>query len=160
MAFNQILDTFAGDRGVFAAEEELDKHTVSHNGETIYRGLPYLTENIKVGEIVSEWYGSTHWSLKKEHSEKYTTDYISDGLLEELTKERNIECDEAEKLFSPLLMKIENTHIPVVELYKYVSETFQGEMEITIRGYDFKIVNVIKKNGCFFADVEPIKKAC
>ena len=58
---NEILNQYAGDRCLTdEVEKELDARTWEHDGTTIWRGLPYLTENIKVGKIVSEWYGASH----------------------------------------------------------------------------------------------------
>lgn len=157
---NKILAQYAGDRNLTEkVEKELDERMWIHDGTIIWRGLPYLTENIKPGEIVKEWYGASHWSLRKNHSIKFTTDYISEGLLEEITEERGILWEEAEELFSPLLMQMEDVHIPVVELYRYVDEDFIGELEILIRGYDFKIKNVNKAGNMYIANVEPIKRA-
>ena len=156
---NAILNQYAGDRALYDdVKRELDAKTIEHDGTIIWRGLPYLTEDIKAGEIVNEWYGASHWSLKKNHAVKFTTDYISEGLLEELSEEKGIPQDEAEKLFSPLLMQMEDVHIPVVELYKYVEEVFIGELEILIRGYDFKIKTVDKIGDMYIANVEPVKR--
>ncbi len=117
-----------------------------------------LKKKIKVGERISEWYGSTHWTLDKEIANKFATKYISDGLIEEIVSTKKVSEKEAHTLFAPLLLILDDTNIPIVELYKYIGNDLAKEKEITIRGYDFEIVSIQKENDFFIANVKPAYK--
>jgi len=160
MALNEILDEFAGSRNLPPyVEAELDKYTVPLGSATVYRGLPYLKERIRDGEIIMQWNGSTHWTLDKSIADRFTMDYINEDYVEEIAEEKGMETSDVFGLFVPLILTMDAPDVPVVELYKYVREGLADEKEVTIRGYDFRLSDIKEVDGCFYATAKPVKRA-
>lgn len=149
----EMLEWFAGsrqwDENIAALHEKLREYISCE----LYRGLPFQKVLIKLGAVVKEWYGSSHWTLEKKIADNFSKDYISEGLIEEIIEEQGITEEEAYKLFVPLILHLDGaTGVP---LYKYVPE-FEHEKEINIHGSDFVITNIWIEDEIYHANVKPI----
>jgi len=140
MLDTKMVDEFLGSRCLYPElEEVLKRHTKPLNN-IVYRGMPCPYPIIKVGSLIRQWNGATHWSLDKNIAESFTTDYINEEYAEEMEAEFGIPSN---KLFVRLIMVLDKCD-KVVELYHY-SKDFVHEKEVTILGYDFEITDIIDK---------------
>lgn len=123
--------------------------------ETLYKGLPFPKQLLKVESIVEEWYGSNHWSPDKKIAIGFSSDYINEEYVEELQEE----IGEVDMI--PIILWSNN--IKGVETYKIMKslnkDDFVNEKEITVIGYNFVVRDIKLKNNIYFVKVEPVKIA-
>lgn len=123
--------------------------------KTLYRGLPFPKQLLKVGNVIEEWYGSSHWSPDKSVAIDFSNDYINEDYVEELQEELG-ECID----MIPIVLWSDN--IIGIETYKIMQQLngneFINEKEITVIGYDFEIISIDLKDNINWVKVKPIKK--
>lgn len=144
------LDEFLGSRHLCETLETylLSKQTSVKN--VLHRGMNYPIHLIKVGNVVEEWHGSTHWSKDFQIAHNFAYDgYINEEfageLQEELSEEiyKSYQVTEALDLFHPVIFRLkENTKgIDVHSIIEPIQELekWKKEQEVTFIGVDFVI---------------------
>lgn len=120
----------------------------------IYRGLPFPRQLLRVGCIVEEWFGSSHWTPDINVAIDFSLDYINEDYIEELQEELGGEID-------VIQMVLWSKDIKGVEVYKIMEslnkDDFAEEKEITVIGYNFVVKNIEKNNDIYFVEVKPVK---
>lgn len=124
--------------------------------KTLYRGLPFPKQLLKIGSVIEEWYGSSHWTPDKAVAIDFSCDYINEDYIEELQEELGQEVD-------VIQMVLWSKDIKGVEVYKLMQslnkDDFVNEKEITVIGYNFIVKDIELKNNIYFVEVEPVKIA-
>ena len=162
-----ILERFIGGRCILDDTEEYLEDKFEKIDETIYRGMPFPKHLIKEGYLMEEWYGSSHWSLAFNMARNvFSNDKsnISEDYIEELSEEFKISYEEAEKLFVPIVLKLNGVSLGI-RTYNLVKDLdvvsrFYKEKEITTIGIDTVMKNIKLKTDekCeyYLIDVEEV----
>lgn len=162
-----ILEKFIGGRYISNNTETYLKNKFEKIDETIYRGIPFPKHLIKKGYVMEEWYGSSHWSLDFNIARNiFSNDdsNINQDYVEELAEEFNISYEEAEKLFVPIVLKLNKVSLGV-RIYNLVKDLdkvsrFYKEKEITTIGIDTIIKKIElktdKKGEYYLIEVEEV----
>ena len=142
-----ILEDFVGARIITEDTLALYDDKFGKVNETIYRGMPFYEDFIKVGANIEEWYGSTHWTLDFNIAKNiFSKDYINECYIEELAENLNKNIDEVYESMVPMIMRMNGTSngARTYEMVKNLDKVsrFYKEKEITIMGMDFIITNI------------------
>ena len=148
-----ILERFIGGRCILDDTEEYLEDKFEKIDETIYRGMPFPKHLIKEGYLMEEWYGSSHWSLDFNMARSvFSNDKsnISENYIEELSEEFKISYEEAEKLFVPIVLKLNGVSLGI-RTYNLVKDLdvlsrFYKEKEVTTIGIDTIMKNIKLKS--------------
>lgn len=114
-----------------------------------YRGMPYPKHLLKVGTIIEEWHGSSHFSISEEIAKNFAifniNGYINEDYYEELQEELQIEDVEFVQL---VLVANDLIGVEMYKLLKEIGETerFIDEKEITTFDKNFLITDIEEKN--------------
>lgn len=146
--------------------QDLKKEFKSREKElqgTFYRGMPFPKHLLKIGAVIEEWHGSSHFSISEKIAQNFAilkiNGYINDDYYEELQEQLQVE----EVDFVQLILVANN--LVGVEMYKLLeevgeSEKFLEEEEITTFDKDFIITNIEEKivdgEKLYYANVEMI----
>lgn len=120
----------------------------------LYRGLSFPKQLLKVGCIIEEWYGSSHWTPDINVAIDFSLDYINEDYIEELQEELGVEVNVVQVV-------LWSKDIKGIEVYKIIEALdktdFLDEKEVTVIGYNFEIINIHFDSGIYFVEVAPIK---
>ena len=116
---------------------------------SFFRGLPYPKHLLKIGSIIEEWHGSTHFTIDENIAQNFAiinrNGYINDDYYDELSKELN--SDEVE--FVQLIMIC--NFLVGIEIYKLLEklniDNFKHEKEITTFDKNFVIKSIEKRTA-------------
>lgn len=135
-----LVDEFLGSRFLDKDVEEFLEENKEEIIGQVYRGLPYPWQLIKPGQVIEEWYGSSHWTFDKKVAEGFSVDYINESFSEEMQEEYKLSEDE---IFVPLVLILDDCPHGV-KMYNHTT-TFKDEKEVTLRKYDFIIEEVLEE---------------
>lgn len=120
----------------------------------LYRGLSFPKQLLKVGCIIDEWYGSSHWTPDVNVAIDFSLDYINEDYIEELQEELGAEVNVVQVV-------LWSKDIKGIEVYKIIEALdktdFLDEKEVTVIGYNFEIRSIHFDSGIYFVEVAPIK---
>ena len=161
--FKEELLEFLGSRLMTKELKEEFKSREKELQGTFYRGMPFPKHLLKVGAVIEEWHGSSHFSISEEIAQNFAilkiNGYINDDYYEELQEQLQVE----EVDFIQLVLIANN--LIGVEMYKLLeevgeSEKFLHEKEITTFDKDFIITNIeerkVNDEVLYYAHVEMI----
>lgn len=149
------LEEFLGSRYL---PDSLKKQLIQRERKienTIYRGLPFPKQFLKIGRVLEEWNFSSHWSLDKKVAIGFSDDYINEEYVEDVESEIGEKPD-------MIKLVLYSNDITGTESYKILESldkenVFLKEKEITVIGYDFMIEDIVEDGDVFFAKVKPVK---
>lgn len=138
------FERFLGCRDLSSDLEKFMKEREQSLEGKFFRGLPFPTHLLKVGAVIEEWHGSTHWTLDEKVAQGFANDYMNECYYEELQEELGVEDVDYEYLV------LVTEKLQGVESYKLLKELningYEREQEITVLGKDFVIESIEVKN--------------
>lgn len=140
------LEYFAGSRDMSNTIYSLLKTYEEKLTGVFFRGMPFPKHRLKVGEIVEEWHGCSHWSIDKAVALNFAIININGYINEDYYQELSNELGEENVDFKQVLFIADN--LKGVKLYevleKYNINNFIDEKEITTMDMDFVITSIKK----------------
>lgn len=144
--------------------------------ETIYRGMQFPKEWIRVGQVIPEWSPTdcSHWSISEQVARNFTTSTDADDWFEEFGEEHGCHSleESLEKCFTPTVLVLERPN-DVLPAYLYLPEAIargvdfswcgsdnedqqkilKEEAEVTVIGYNFVIQKIWQKDSYTYCSV-------
>lgn len=122
--------------------------------EQVYRGMPFPKHLLKVGNVIEEWHGSTHWSIDKDVAIGFTTDYINEEYEAEIYEELGLDFDSDEEVFVKVVLCMKDAiGYPLYKDLERLEDNLSKEKEITIIGENHVIMDINKVEDIYYVDV-------
>lgn len=167
------LNEFLGSREL---NSQLEKHLLSLREPlscVLHRGMSFPVHLLKIGGVLDEWHGSSHWSKDFEVALGFATDgYVNsdylDDLIEEIEHDKDLlskyNAESASDLFKEVVFRL-TTNTEAIDVHKLALELnlteWLNEQEVTFIGTDFIItelqyIDIVGETPYYLVDVEEI----
>jgi len=144
------LDEFLGSRTLSNDLEQFLCSLKKPYLKPLYRGMNFPIHVLKIGEIVEEWHGSSHWSKEFQVALNFAYDgYLNEEYIEELQEDEALleeyEVEEAMDLFKEVVFRLSES-TQAIDVDTLVNEwelsRWKHEKEVTFIGTEFEITAI------------------